>query len=290
MKLKMLSLAIVALALFAAGNFAGTGLKKAEAWPGADNIAIVSQSCLPDGLVGIRLTWISYSIGVQWMDLSHNNNNWVFGTFVGNGPFQPWETSFVPWYGIGGGRPTYVRINTFDGTYWYPSATIQFFTRNDCFAQPQVLDTDQDGLANALDLCPTAMGPYWASGCPATPANGMCDTVAMWCPGQAAPPARCAGQFIGCVWPTKGNGANYANGEQLTFCYWVNQPLYIYIDTVRPDGSTVVTLNLALDVPPHGNCFNAGNVLGAGQRQLRLYTGPSMASLQQLDTSTWVSP
>jgi hypothetical protein len=188
---------------------------------------------------------------------------------------------------LGGGRPTYVRINTFDGFIWHPSQTIQFFTRNDCQISA---DTDQDGVPNSQDGCPTAFGPAWNNGCPGNPPSGMCDPVSGWCPGQQPPAARCTPPGTGCVWPSKGNGATYNNGEILTICYWVNAPMNVYIDVVRPDGSTVVALQLALDVPPHGNCFNAGpvGVPPAGQRTLRLFTGPHMAALTQLDTATWL--
>jgi hypothetical protein len=193
-------------------------------YPGADTVWVVQQWCMPDGTVGIEVRWNSYNLGIQWFDISHNNNGWIPGTFVGIGALAPWENSMTPWFGIRPNAFTYIRVNTNISGFWYPSSTIQFQTRSDCAYQPpfdsdgdgvpnnqdacpfqpgpswnngcpvqQPLDSDGDGVPNNQDACPFQPGPPWNNGCPAggPPPGGMCDPVTGWCPGQPAPLSRC---------------------------------------------------------------------------------------------------
>jgi len=306
-KLIVFSLILLALAACAAiGRGSGTVLAagidqtprgQAFEYPGADNVSVVSQQCLPDGSVLININWQTYNLGYQWTDLSLYNNGWIWGTFVGIGPALPSATS-QPWGGLLPGYWHYLRINTLTPFGWWPSSTISFFTRNDCFQAP--FDSDGDGVPNSQDLCPNQFGSPAYGGCPVPQPGGgqfgnMC--AAGWCPGQPAPAQFCPSQpqilifpppAAGCVWVTKGENSTYAIGEQVTVCWWLNRAMDIRIDTQRPTDTSPV-LPLVSD-DGRGGCTNTNYAgqplitgLPTGQRITRLY-GPSN---QVLDTMIW---
>jgi len=291
---KALVLSILVLTLSMAGAVAGSRVQKAEAYPEADGLRIVNTWCNPDGTAGFTFAFNSYNFGAyMFIDISHSNNGFFPGTYVVNGPYPASTNSFSTWYGIRASAPVYLRVNVFDGFFWwYPSQTIQFFTPA---CGIQVIDSDNDGVPNNIDACPFQPGPSWNNGCPAPvpPPQSNCDPVTGWCPGQAPPASRCPGQQaqilifpppqMGCVWHFKAEGANYGNGEQLHVCYWVNQQMTVEIRNQTPAGTNTIA-GPQVDVPPHGMCFFAGNVSvpPAGLRTLTLY-GNNTA----LDTSTY---
>jgi hypothetical protein len=302
-----------------------TGRVSRAEYPGADNLFVVSQWCLPDGNVGIEIRWQSYNLGNQWIDMSHSNNGWIFGTFVGLGPFAPWESSLVPWFGIRPGAATFIRVNTNIGGFWYPSQTIQFTTafcapqqsqdsdgdgvpnfqdacpfqfgpswNNGCPVQ-QGQDSDGDGIPNNQDACPFQWGPSWNNGCPTGGGTGNCDPVTGWCPGQQPPASRCPAQpqiLIfppppgGCVWPTKGLSSHYSQGENIVFCFWPNgQPSQVRL-TIQIDAAAENTI---LDVPDdgRGDCFDPVGTVGApnATRTIRMYVNGTL-----VDTETYFVP
>jgi len=261
-------------------------------YPGADFVTVVSQECLPGNRVRIFVNWNPYNFGPQWIDLSLFNNDFIFGTFIGLGPMPPNQNNFM-WDGLLPGLRHYLRINTLTAFGWFPSATITFVTRNDCgFA---LIDSDGDGIADVSDACPTLPGPAVNNGCPFNQGATNCDPVTGWCPGQPPPPSRCPVQpqilifpppAAGCVWPTKGNGATYVNGEPIRICYWVNQAMNVLVQSQRPDGSVINNAGPGFD-DGRGNCTDG--VVGvppAGQRTIRLLTGPQFN--QPIATGFWI--
>jgi len=99
-KLAILSLALLALAAGAVFSRGGTALAASShndaiqgppvaEYPGADYVNVANQTCLSDGTVQINLSWQSYNLGYQWIDLSLTNNGFAQGTFVGIGPVAP---------------------------------------------------------------------------------------------------------------------------------------------------------------------------------------------------------
>ncbi|HLF77104.1 MAG TPA: thrombospondin type 3 repeat-containing protein [Dehalococcoidia bacterium] len=298
-KLVVLSLVVLAMAFGgstavaqAAGLSPGERAQRFE-YPGVDNVSVVSQTCQADGTVLIQVNWTTYNLGYQWTDLSLHNNGWIWGTFVGVGPALPSATS-QPWGGLLPGYWHYLRVNTLTPFGWWPSPTIAFFTRNDCFVQ----DSDGDGVPNNVDYCPNQFGSPAYGGCPIPtpppPTTARCEQPngTGWCPGQPAPQQHCPAQAqilifppppAGCVWVTKGENSNYVVGEQITICYWVNQPnVYVQVTTQRPDGTFVNAFEPGYD-DGRGNCVLGTAGTPAGQRTTRLYTLNS----QVLDTTVW---
>src|SRR5438046_289576 len=103
-------------------------------YPGADNITVYLE-CQYDGRTRLRLQWSTYSAGIQFEDLSLFNNGWIFGTFIGIGPFSPNQNTSV-WEGLVPGQRHYLRINTLTYYGWEQSQTLTFLSRSDCYQQP----------------------------------------------------------------------------------------------------------------------------------------------------------
>src|SRR6476620_4973168 len=144
---KAFSFFVVALLIAAIGVVSAPGKDAAAAenpgiqpqqetmqYPGADNITVYLE-CQYDGRVRLRLQWSTYNLGIQYEDLSLFNNGWLFGTFIGIGPFGPSQNTSV-WEGLVPGQWHYLRINTLTAYGWQPSQTIAFLSRNDCYTQP----------------------------------------------------------------------------------------------------------------------------------------------------------
>ncbi len=170
----------------------------------------VTMFCLPDNTVRAVFSWSSSIQGLQWLDLSIFNNDFAPGTFLGNGPLPATQSTLV-WDGLLSATWHFVRVNTLTPFGWFPSATIAFFTRDDC---------------------QTPMPP------PATIVGGP-----IFCPTSAVPIIAVPGLVAGCVWTLKGDNASYALGETVEYCYSVSQPMNVRIATTRPDGTQVVVVN-----------------------------------------------
>jgi hypothetical protein len=164
--------ALFALALLALVAIPwGPGENKAEAFPNADNVAVVSQACLSDGSVGINVAWTAYNQGGQWVDLTLFDNGFVPGTFIGLGPLAAGQNSFI-WEGIRPGLRHFLRINTLTGFGWQPSFTAAFFSRGDCLPYPagnasNVSVPSQSCLQNGrvaatMTWTPSGQGVQWA--------------------------------------------------------------------------------------------------------------------------------
>lgn len=89
----------------------------------------VSEACQAGGSDTLTFTWSGndQSAIQQWVDVSTSNNGWQSGTFTGNGPLPPAQTS-VAWTGLSSST-YFVRVNQqlASGT-WDPSPTFAFAT------------------------------------------------------------------------------------------------------------------------------------------------------------------
>jgi hypothetical protein len=93
---------------------------------------LLYEDCLPGRIIRMRLNWVSLNLGLQFVDLSLQNNGFEEGTYVGSQQMAPNATSLL-WDGLQPGEWHYLRVNTLlpDGT-WQASTTIAFVTRSDC--------------------------------------------------------------------------------------------------------------------------------------------------------------
>src|SRR5438105_310043 len=82
----------------AAANPGIRPMQETMQYPGADNITVFLE-CQFDGRTRLRLQWSTYNMGIQFEDLSLSNNGWLFGTFLGIGPFAPSQNTSV-WEGL----------------------------------------------------------------------------------------------------------------------------------------------------------------------------------------------
>jgi hypothetical protein len=325
----MVIFAIAVLALFTSG-VAIRGAPTAEAanqpdiapgspapqYPGADNITIYLQ-CQPDGRVALTLNWVSYGFGGQFVDLSLFNNNWIFGTFIGQGPLPAYQNQFT-WNGLLPNAQHYVRINTGTQFGWQPSQTYVFTTSNCAFNPNPYPPNPYPGPCGTFGqpACPgpcggyncgppvTPCGPNNPAACVPTQCTGS-PTYASYVAGNCAPAGACSTQATaiaifppppaGCVWTQKGEGTTYALGELVTYCYYVNEPMWVHIVATLPNGQQLQILPWVWD-DGTGGCAYATNPYfefrprpagqPLGQRVAYLYGG-QYAPGQLLDTATF---
>jgi hypothetical protein len=119
-----LALLACSLQLFGGGGQTQT----AQAFP-ANSPQVTRITCLSANTVRVEFAWNPSGSGTQWLDLSLFNNGFAPNTFLGAGPLSP-GTSTLFWDGIATNRVHYFRINTFNGSFWEPSATASFTTPN----------------------------------------------------------------------------------------------------------------------------------------------------------------
>ena len=140
---KWFAVAILALAAFSVGNVTRTGASQSPvfaggpitAYPGAENLAVVSQSCLTLGGVRVEFSWKTFDEGPQFIDLTIFNNNFAAGTFIGAGPIDSTQSTFV-WDGLVPNQRHYARVNTNTFAGWITSNTVTFQTPSDCGPPP----------------------------------------------------------------------------------------------------------------------------------------------------------
>jgi hypothetical protein len=125
-KLVAVGTGVIALLLATVARPPGNAL----AYPGADNVTVYQQ-CAAGNEIQVGMTWTTYNLGAQWIDVSLNDNNFAAGTFVSNGPLAA-NVSQVVGPHIQPGITLYVRVNTQTSTGWAPSATVAFKTMTDC--------------------------------------------------------------------------------------------------------------------------------------------------------------
>jgi len=246
-------------------------------YPGADNITLYLE-CQFDGRTRLRLQWSTYNLGIQFEDLSLFNNGWLFGTFIGIGPFGPSQNTSV-WEGLLPGQWHYLRINTLTPYGWQPSTTLQFLSRNDCYQQP---------------LPQPPIPPYFPPQPPFPyPGPSVCNgasTPATFQAGNCAPTPECPTAVTiliyppaaqGCVFVRRGTGGTYFQGEWFEVCYWVNQPMNVRIVHQGPTGAQEFVNGYD---DGRGGCVWSPTPLGGpGGRSETLY-GPNG---QVLDTTTF---
>ena len=84
------------------------------------------------GTVTVTFSWTGNhpSALQQWLDLSIQNNGWIWGTYSGAGPFHATQTSFV-WDGLKPNTYYYMRHNQgFSNGAWDPTQTYWILTKN----------------------------------------------------------------------------------------------------------------------------------------------------------------
>lgn len=140
MKRSILVSVFVALSLFViAGVVGGPSDRPARAeaaFPGADNIFVVSRQCLGNNLVAVTVSWTPSGQGSQFVDVGRIGGGFFFGSFSGAGPFSPFMNSLTI-QGLQANSVFFLRVNTLTSFGFFPSPTVQIFT--DCqFFTPQV--------------------------------------------------------------------------------------------------------------------------------------------------------
>jgi peptidoglycan/xylan/chitin deacetylase (PgdA/CDA1 family) len=112
-------------------HFRANQLWRAEGMvAGATGLGVESQTCMADGKVMARFRWTPSENGVQWIDLSVQNNGFA-GGYVGYGPLASDVGEFL-WEELEPDTRHYLRVNTATPAGWRPSATVTFRTRDDC--------------------------------------------------------------------------------------------------------------------------------------------------------------
>jgi len=255
-------------------------------YPGADNITLYLE-CQFDGRTRLRLQWSTYNLGIQYEDLSLANNGWIFGTFIGIGPFGPSQNTSV-WEGLLPGQWHYLRINTLTAYGWQPSTTLQFLSRNDCYQQPVPQPPIPPYYPPNPPYYPPTL-PYY----PPNPGPSVCNgtsTTQTYQAGNCAPTPECPTAVViqiyppaaqGCVFVRRGTGSNYVQGESFEVCYWVNQPMNIRIVHQGPSGAQ--EFSSGYDDGRGGCVWSPTPLGGPGGRSETLY-GPNN---QVLDTTTF---
>jgi len=286
-------------------------------YPGADNITVY-LTCQPDGRVTLNLNWVGYGLGAQFVDLSLFNNGFLFGTFIGQGPLPPYQNQFT-WTGLLPNAQHYIRVNTSTVYGWQPSQTYVFTTSNCGYTPypypqpnpypPNPYPPQPCGTYGAPGCPPIVCGTYGAPACPGpypgpiTQCTGA-PSYATYVAGNCPPAGACNQQttaqvavypppVAGCVWTQKGEGATYVQGELVTYCYYVNQPMWVHIVATLPTGNIEVLPWVWDDGT--GGCASAYNPYvqfrplpagGPGPRTAYFYGGV-VAPGQLLDTSTF---
>jgi len=253
-------------------------------YPGADNITVYLE-CQYDGRVRLRLQWSTYNMGIQYEDLSLFNNGWLFGTFIGIGPFGPGQSTSV-WEGLVPGQWHYLRINTLTAYGWQPSQTIAFLSRSDCYYQPQ----PQPPIPPYYPPTPPYYPPTYPPTYPGPVACTGTSTTATFQAGNCPPATECPSTATimiyptpsqGCVFVRRGTGGTYFQGELFEVCYWVNQPMNVRIVHQGPTGAQEFVNGYD---DGRGGCVTSPTPLGGpGGRSETLY-GPNG---QVLDTTTF---
>jgi hypothetical protein len=95
--------------------------QKAEAnFPGAENIYVINQHCTSLTTVRVTIAWQADFAGTQWADLSHNDNNFAFGTYIAHGPMSSGQQAIT--LDLNANTVYFLRINTAHGFGWVPAS------------------------------------------------------------------------------------------------------------------------------------------------------------------------
>jgi hypothetical protein len=149
LKLLVFPSLVALFALIALQFPARSGSGVAEAYPNVDNLGVTGQTCLSDGSVGLSLSWTTYNLGGQWVDLTLFNNGFAPGSFISLGPLSASQNSFT-WNGLRPGLLHYLRLNTLTANGWFPTS-ISFTTRGDCAPYPSGEATNVAVVTQACD-------------------------------------------------------------------------------------------------------------------------------------------
>lgn len=90
---------------------------------------VMVAQCVPTDANSVRATflWTPSNAGVQYLDLSIDNNGFAPGTYIGAGGFSAGTWGFI-WNGLTQGTTHFARIDTLSASGWHASSTLAFFT------------------------------------------------------------------------------------------------------------------------------------------------------------------
>ena len=118
----------LAVSLFVAAAFGALNFTSAEAaYPGADNLHVASQQCMPDGSVTMTIAWTSSNAGFQQLDVSAFGNQFQPGTYM-TYSMPSGQISYVV-TGLRPGTAYYVRVNTATNIGFVATNTSVFATQ-----------------------------------------------------------------------------------------------------------------------------------------------------------------
>jgi hypothetical protein len=141
-------IAVITLSILLLSFTAGRAAHVAQA---ASSSLAVSESCQTGGSDILTFTWSGNDASAvqQWVDVSTSNNDWQPGTFIGNGPLSPAQTS-IAWTGLSSST-YFVRVNQqlASGT-WDPSPTFAVATGCGAIASAPSSMTNSQSPAYAM--------------------------------------------------------------------------------------------------------------------------------------------
>ena len=121
---------LIAFLVFTVVGIAAIGVttKSTHAYPGADNLTLIAQSCDGFGNVTGRFAWQAYNQGDQWLDVSTSGGGFDWYSFYGHGPFTVGQSSADRGW-LTPSTIYYVRVNTAVFPDWISSNVLIFQTR-----------------------------------------------------------------------------------------------------------------------------------------------------------------
>ena len=153
---------VIAMGIVASLFFGALSMGTAQAAPGADNLRVASQQCMPDGSVTMTIAWSAYNQGPQQLDVSAFSNAFQPGTYMS--------------YAMPAVQNSYVVTNLRPGTPYYVRVTTA--TSGGFIATP----TSAFGTTGCLPYFNWYVGPYVQ---PIAPVNAIFgQTIGTWINGR----------------------------------------------------------------------------------------------------------
>src|SRR5436189_177580 len=119
-------LALLMFALPAWGRDRPTAKPADAATLSAFNVNVISQDCMADGSASATVNWVPSTLGIQFVDVTSVDPNFIPGTFFGMGlaPFQ----SRVLIENLIPGMTQFLRLNALTPFGWRPLPVVSFTT------------------------------------------------------------------------------------------------------------------------------------------------------------------
>jgi hypothetical protein len=94
---------------------------------GAPAANLTAKVVCDGDVLTVTFSWSSSRSGLQWLDISSQDNGFAPGTFTGIGPFDSARTSYE-WNDAAGNVSYYARVNTVEDGQWAPTPTLSLTT------------------------------------------------------------------------------------------------------------------------------------------------------------------